>query len=100
MKAARKKLILDPLQFEILEQMHTADLTGTSNKHIINTMCRAGRTAGKSDVAQGNFETKVPTKNYQCKQDDTFQVEKQYDALKPQKSMAKGVFWKEYQRKP
>jgi hypothetical protein len=50
--AALKKIILDRLPHQILEQMHTVDLTGKTDEEIISIITNAGRTAEKWDEAK------------------------------------------------
>jgi hypothetical protein len=61
-RAAFKKLILERLPHKILEQMHTVDLTGTSDQEIVTIITNAGRTAEKWEAARSNLGLKNQVK--------------------------------------
>jgi len=58
--AGLKKLIFDQLPVKILEQMHTVDLTGRTDREMIDTITKAGRTAEKWDEVKKNLRTQTP----------------------------------------
>jgi hypothetical protein len=51
---ALRKMILEILPQKITEQMHTVDLTGTTDQDIISIITTAGRTAEKWEAASKN----------------------------------------------
>ncbi|KAF8537901.1 hypothetical protein BDD12DRAFT_806559 [Trichophaea hybrida] len=52
---AFKKLILDRLPNKILEEMHTVDLTGRTNKEIFDIITKAGKTTQQWEAARKNL---------------------------------------------
>jgi len=57
--AVLKLLILERLLQKILEQMHTADVTGETDQEIITIITNAGRTVEKWNVARKKFGSEV-----------------------------------------
>jgi len=58
--AGLKKVILDCLPVEVLEQMHTVDLTGKSDQEMIEIISKSGRTAEKWEEAKKNLSMRTP----------------------------------------
>jgi hypothetical protein len=59
--AALKKIMLERLPHNILEQMHTVDLTGKTDEEIITIITNAGRTTEKWDEGEKNLGLRKTT---------------------------------------
>jgi hypothetical protein len=60
--AALRKMILERLPQKIIDEMHTVDLTGKTDKEIISSITNAGRTAEKWEAARENLWLKATLK--------------------------------------
>lgn len=79
--AALKKIVLVRLTHNILEQMHTIDLTGKTDDQIIRIITNAGRTAEKWKAARKNLGLRKPISEV-CKETNTrarFNLEIRFD---------------------
>jgi hypothetical protein len=84
--AALKKIILDRLPHNILEQMHTVDLTGKTDDEIITIITNAGRTAEKWDEAKKNLGLRKTITETRKESSGTFNFEKKDNLFdKPKK---------------
>jgi len=58
--AGHTYLLLDGLPVEVLEQVHTANLTGKSDQEMIECISKAGRTTEKWEEANKHLSTRTP----------------------------------------
>jgi hypothetical protein len=65
--AAFRKMIFERLPEKIIDEMHTVDLTGKTDREIISSITNAGRTAKKWEAARENLGLKATLKIFDKK---------------------------------
>jgi hypothetical protein len=65
--AALRKMILERLPQKIIDEIHTVDLTGKTDKEIISSITTVGRTAEQWEAARENLGLKATLKIFDKK---------------------------------